>query len=122
MNTETKPDAAQTNAAKHTPTPWHQSRDENQRERIYADDGTPITVAMSVGSWDEMDSNAARIVQCVNACEGIKNPAGLLPLLRLCLAQLDVATGAGPETTAAKKLREMIGELPVPTGVLGVKP
>jgi hypothetical protein len=57
---------------KHTPEPWHTFAFEiyDQQEQIIADCG------YSEDYWgkDGCKANAARIVQCVNACEGMGDP------------------------------------------------
>jgi hypothetical protein len=57
---------------KHTPTPWHSSTFEvyDENEQIIADCG----YSEDYFTEDGCKANAARIVQCVNACEGLDDP------------------------------------------------
>jgi hypothetical protein len=66
---------------RHTPTPW--VMEDGHLCRVYSDDSTGSQVAdcgpfRSVQrSVEECHANALRIAACVNACEGIEDPADL---------------------------------------------
>ena len=102
---------------KHSPEPWTvddehdaldivRSRGSLVGEFYWAADDRPRAVRTA-----EAEANAARTVACVNACEGIANPAALRELieaarilptnhdsrLRRALAALDEETRAKPE-------------------------
>ena len=62
--------------SKHTPGPWVANED-----LIYNGVGDLVTIVSGVGSLDEDMERAARIVACVNACEGI-NPETVPDLLK----------------------------------------
>jgi len=69
--------------SKHTPGKWVQSGN-----RIVSDNDDSTTAVVQFedsregfAGIVEAQANAARIVECVNACEGIKNPAALKELL-----------------------------------------
>ena len=70
----------------HTPEPWHHSADlpHHGCRLIHAADGYLVADAgrITKRTGDEMDSNAARIVQCVNAYEGMTDPAVEIAALR----------------------------------------
>lgn len=64
----------------HTKAPWEQHNQSITTKGFWegAERGTDAqhicTVNLKNPAWQ---ANAARIVDCVNACEGIENPAGL---------------------------------------------
>ena len=70
----------------HTPAPWHHSADlpHHGCRLIHAADGYLVADAgrITKRTGDEMDSNARRIVECVNACEGMADPAVEIAALR----------------------------------------
>ena len=84
--------AAAFNASRktHTPEPWRHSADlpHHGCRLIHAADGYLVADAGRVTkrTGDEMDSNARRIVACVNACEGMADPAVEIAALRAALA------------------------------------
>ncbi len=94
--------------ARHTPEPWHHSADlpHHGCRLIHAADGYLVADAGRITrrTGDEMDSNAARIVACVNACKGMNDPAAEIAALRGMLAdaavQLARLTGPALETYA----------------------
>lgn len=56
-----------------TPTPWHIGLDGTT---IYAANGRVVASCAAVDEdLIESSANAARIVQCVNACAGVGDPA-----------------------------------------------
>lgn len=81
--------------AGHTPGPW-EIVDEETSLRIDCDEACglaniPIASEGGAFSRDRQVANARRIVECVNACDGIENPADLVAanmrlrdLVRLC--------------------------------------
>ena len=72
----------------HTPEPWHFISDRIYRttpaEHIYIAETQPT----GRGNATEMISNARRIVECVNACEGMTDPAKEIAALRACAERL----------------------------------
>ena len=69
--------------AKHTPEPWEVLKDETYPEVVFIkSDGGPFV------SGDIEEANAARIVQCVNACAGIDDPHGAIELAQAVLRQV----------------------------------
>ena len=76
----------------HTPEPWHHSADlpHHGCRLIRAADGYLVADAgrFPKRTGHEMDSNARRIVSCVNACEGMTDPAAEIAALRAALAGL----------------------------------
>lgn len=70
-------------------------------------DGEPLvycgdTPAAMMFDADDAMVKAARIVECVNACEGIADPAGLVRALRDCVAALDSVAAPGSLQAAAR--------------------
>ncbi len=62
---------------KHSPEPWRVLRDETYHDVIFiGSDGGPFVS----GDVEELD--AARIVQCVNACAGIEDPEGAIEQIK----------------------------------------
>ena len=83
----------------HTPEPWHHSADlpHHGCRLIHAADGYLVADAgrITKRTGDEMDSNARRIVECVNACEGMTDPAKEIASLRAALEPFaELATSA----------------------------
>lgn len=77
-------------STKHTPTPWDA---DSAPGLLQTADGRIIaTLTPDAGDglvpWTEaeQEANAARIVQCVNACEGMADPAHALRIVREELA------------------------------------
>ncbi len=71
--------------SKHTPGPWkvfnvNEIRQEKDGYRTLATTCTDAAGAAGVSAKSK--ANAARIVECVNALEGVENPAALPTLLR----------------------------------------
>ncbi len=86
-------------ATKHTPTPWRYVTHADKRMgdcirggRVRTEDGATVPPAVCTMSkcegWETQQANAARIVQCVNACEGIEDPASALKQARQALTAL----------------------------------
>jgi hypothetical protein len=57
---------------KHTSEPW--SLLSQRQDMIKGKDGSHILECIGHETHPRTQANAARIVQCVNACEGIENP------------------------------------------------
>ncbi len=79
--------------SKHTPGPWH-----NEQGFIVANNkvvgqammpskDSSVTNLYSAKKAEEMEANAARIVECVNACEGIENPADFVEIVKQALQE-----------------------------------
>lgn len=87
---------------KHTPEPWQHDNfkgvyDSNGRPIIFAGRGCDKT------SLTEDEANAARIVACVNACEGMIDPANEIAALRLALDNIKQR-----EMTLQKKVNDAV--------------
>ena len=77
--------------SKHTPGPWTSVQSAIHRSRFYVTDAAGNTLAKMNGG----KINAERIVQCVNACEGLADPSIVSELLALLKEiQGDFARGA----------------------------
>jgi hypothetical protein len=86
-------------ASQHTPEPWNHSADlpHHGCRLIHAADGYLVADAGRITrrTGDEMDSNARRIVACVNACAGMKDPQAEIAALRAALEPFaELATSA----------------------------
>lgn len=97
------------NVAMHTPGPWYVGDNsaegyagEHSRWVVNSDDWTVAAVITDVPELSERGAaNAARIVECVNACEGFVHPGALreqfddtLAALRSRVADLEAALQA----------------------------
>lgn len=77
--------------AKHTPEPWHEGAGNGERAifgpeniRMRLEHSTTLyPICKVVTGWDDAEdrANGARIVACVNACEGIANPEAVPEML-----------------------------------------
>lgn len=69
--------------SKHRPGPWAARHDDSMRRRRVGPKDSPMfDVAYCSGATSlEGESNAERIVACVNACEGIEDPSQLQEIL-----------------------------------------
>lgn len=76
----------------HTPEPWQHSADlpHHGCRLIHAADGYLVADAgrITKRTGADMDSNARRIVACVNACAGMTDPAVEIAALRAALVSL----------------------------------
>jgi hypothetical protein len=97
MKTQTNPSAADT--AQHTPEPWaiHVTRSGETSGIIQANDGLTHVCDTFDAAWHnaiargqtepatrflaQSQTNARRIITCVNACQGIANPGETIPAL-----------------------------------------
>lgn len=61
----------------HTETPWHV--DSAYGEKGVYITSTPTSVLVAKMRDTQSAANAARIVACVNACEGIRDPERMIP-------------------------------------------
>ena len=70
-------------AAKHTPGPWYVAAEDLSGGRYYSISSQNCDFFIHDGAHEEEngEANAARIVACVNACEGIADPAVVPELL-----------------------------------------
>jgi hypothetical protein len=103
-----------------TPTPWHwedgpgpADTDDGYVTILGADSHGMAHVTVVAGNWNGTDStadaNAARIVACVNAMEGIKNPEQFMDDLQHHLRF--VADGAeGRDTLTVKEMRRLVDQ------------
>lgn len=93
--------------SKHTPGPWKtyiSERDVNAPLIWSEHDGKINSVASTDGGKEEMQvkrANAARIVACVNACEGIESPEAIRDLI-----QLSLEAAPGMRNTNALRARQ----------------
>lgn len=69
----------------HTPTPWI------KRETIIDSEQGDIIANFQHGGWEYTNSqeNMKRIVECVNACEGMQDPAAEIAKLKARVAELE---------------------------------
>lgn len=101
---ETLKDTA--NASRHTPEPWEAKNGTDIVTTWNTVHGGPNLIARAAwqDSTEYRDSNARRIVACVNACAGMTDPAKEIASLRGMLAdaalQLARLTGPALETYA----------------------
>lgn len=62
---------------KHIPGPWY-ANDRDVAESKCSGTGNRVIASCGMSTNPEIDrANAARIAKCVNACEGIENPAAM---------------------------------------------
>jgi len=106
---------------KHTPTPWQQTYGA-QRDPVCT---WPIATAVGnepsefyihgmnekYGTVDN-EANAARIVQCVNACAGIADPAAALASVRQLLKAWLRDIECPEDCEEIRKILDMIGTTP----------
>lgn len=101
--------------AKHTPGHWKVSSIDATNVIAQTDDGDRRFVAECKSTLDrvgpeEARENAARIVACVNACEGIEDPSGIANALTNLhglverLATELKAVGPWSDTTEGKRI------------------
>lgn len=91
---------------KHTPGPWR-ILNEWSPETVGTEDGATVANTCFGRSW-QGKANAARIVECVNACEGLADPSAVPDLLAACenlLTAWDTATTGYDGLTAASEDR-----------------
>lgn len=104
----------------HTPGPWDvrigKPFDHEKSLIVCIGEGTFESICEHIASVGYVDSeenqaNAARIVSCVNGCEGI-NPAAVKDLLEACVAivHYDESGGREPFREAADAAREAIAK------------
>lgn len=108
MSKSNKMPALTAEKPKHAPRPWNvvdlTADVENGQLRIDSDGGCIADCGRGRFVDDESRANAARIVACVNACEGIEDPAELraqrdelLKLVKRVPYQLSSANAYTPE-------------------------
>ena len=92
----------------HTPTPWTINKEANRGRSI--DGGKHAEIAtcwLCVGSTGkEMEANAARIVACVNACDGISNEALDAGVIAELVQALKIARGYVKDTSNGLDISE----------------
>ena len=78
------------NTGRHTPEPWEAKNGTDIVTTWNTVYGGPNLIARAalLGSTEYRDSNARRIVACVNACEGMTDPAKEIAALRACALRL----------------------------------
>lgn len=60
----------------HTPGPWEHHKEADDTAHIFSDDyGSILTIHRTSYNPTDVNANAARIASCVNALEGIEDPA-----------------------------------------------
>lgn len=81
--------------SKHTPGPWETSVGAGNWWSICAPGGGDMIADLSDSGFgcDVDAANANRIVQCVNACEGIDDPAAALAAARRLIDQCSKGAG-----------------------------
>ena len=80
---------------------WRVQLTERGRVRIASAHGACIALVASGNDANDLP-RASRIVACVNACEGIEDPADLVRALRDCVAALDSVAAPGSLQAAAR--------------------
>lgn len=93
--------------SKHTPGPWAIQR---PLDKIVV--ATSNGVAAEV-KFNNREANAARIVECVNALEGVENPARAIELAREQLEFLLIAADKRGLTALVKGAQEALAALGV---------
>lgn len=97
--------------AKHTPGPWHVATNpggpDDQPVFFSVRDGSgrpdgEDTVCVPLGDSETVKANTARIVSCVNACEGI-NPEAVPALLESLMAVMRICDRNTPVFAAARE-------------------
>ena len=79
---------------KHTPEPWAIGLSKES----FVNDHKVIGYAIGRFNTDEeKKANAARIVECVNACAGMENPAAEIAALRARVAELEAQVPTKPQ-------------------------
>lgn len=76
--------------SKHTPGPWRISQDQPHvidSDKLKGIAGCCAHLLYSEPKHPEDLANAERIVACVNACEGIENPAKFISIARSVVSQ-----------------------------------
>lgn len=77
-------------ATKHTPGPWREgfriTEEGNRYSVVAGQPGNRRRIGEAHGNTDEeAQANAARIVACVNACEGIADPGGMAEAMAVAI-------------------------------------
>ena len=70
---------------KHTPEPWYINPSFGFSSILGPDHRSIATLPVVARPFKESDANLERIVACVNACKGIKDPEATLPAMREAL-------------------------------------
>ena len=73
--------------SKHTPGPWTQMICTDLRPQVTNKNGLQIVRASGDPSMDH-EANASRIVECVNALDGIDNPAEFIRIAKELIADI----------------------------------
>jgi len=94
--------------AQHTPGPWTVDHECISANRAH--------ISMAIGpdgaTYAEQKANAARIVACVNACEGIEDPTTAITEFRKCAQDYGKLTAHDELMTALnQKLRADLAEM-----------
>lgn len=97
----------------HTPGPWH-THCQYHTKIATSDDKTLIATCgiMEIGV-EEAEANAARIVACVNACEGIENPEAVgevFDVLSGMFEYWDEGTSVHPNSLIVADLRAALAK------------
>ncbi len=100
---------------KHTAEPWRISEGHDfSHLAIVADVAVPIA---HISNWllsEQMRANAARIVACVNACQGVEDPTRFIQCAKAVLRLLEDGKPLGPQAQRilALSLDEMRSNAP----------
>lgn len=98
--------------SKHTPTPWVVSGEiTNTTSNIDIDSGDKTIARIAAYEFyncsiEETNANAQRIVACVNACEGMKNPVEHIEQLRGLYEDLHAVQDASRKTNERNVMLE----------------
>ncbi len=82
---------------KHTQEPWLIGGTGREHQIFVNEDGAIVHIIQVLGKFTqpaEDRANAARIVECVNACEGIEKPSAFVPAMRKELQDIRQSIGA----------------------------
>ena len=101
----------------HTPGPWRFSKDSM---RVYFTDASgeeppicdmEVNDIMAIEDRREVEANAARIVACVNACDGISDPAEFIRMACALVHNIQLADECGEpqdETDLALRMAALL--------------
>lgn len=99
---QSEPSELSVRASSHTPGPW----EVDDEAQIIGNNIVVALTRLNMG-WQTADANAARIVACVNACEGMDDPAEAILQLREEIAAR-VQIGADGLTDRERELAEAL--------------
>jgi len=96
---------------KHTQEPWLIGGTGSEHQIYVKQDGAPVHIIQVLGDITqpaEDRANAARIVECVNACEGIDKPSAFIPTMRRELKDIREAIGADENESTFDEVERLL--------------